>query len=820
MKVEIKLRVWLMRAICLLVLVGWLLFDGPAIAATDAAPSTGCEVIALQHGWEVQNGRRVFNEADIRAVSFQIDTPVYTAATGDTRAQRSLRFSEHVIIVDPGEGTGRIKVKDIGGQPLGWLNRGDVLCRLKPMTDPETGLYRRAVVRTAPDVQGKPQEKEVYQSLDKRCEGGNRACVKVSRFQWYFIYAEMQDQYLISEAPALGNSTLRLLGWLPKGDAIPWNTALGLRPAEQLEHRKGPHNESEDYVCAYASVADLNSHTGCKEILGGMRWFNLDARLAVLQENKAGHYYQVAFSNAFRNPDQSSSDGASVAEGLKFVDVFFVIDGTKSMQPVIDGVKSIVGKLAQKVKSKVAQGGIVRFGFRVYRDSIRGGQDGVENSEHLVLPNSCEKTNESEFTKALETVNAFEPPGDDDYPENLFAGLMQASADMYACPDHAKIVFVIGDHGYDPEKQKLRGFKWYNEAQVAAVFKKGLRFKTQPIVIFIQTPSESNNLAAVPATHKVKYDAAYELFRRQGNDILKLIYDGSGMETASQNFVALPEGDISSAVVDNTVARVDEFFRPDVVAQIMTRLSAGQSLVDIIQSLQGNSELNIPIRYLQFVERSLCDRLGERCHQSVFETVNTAYVPTDDVLIPEVMLTRDQLDRWLEILGKFNAAMSRVLSSQQERARIVNALLQDIGDVLQYTIPNNQTELGKFLQFQGGLPAAANSKLMQYSPVELASSTKIPPCEVDYLVQYASRKYEILKLIVEGEGRYLPVYQESRWPDGACPGISAKGKNIPNISGQIQPGRLNPPTGGTDYTFLRRLPNRGAIYWIPVRYLP
>lgn len=809
-----------MRVIAILTFVGWLLFGGPAIAATDAASSTGCEPSALQYGWSVQNGHRVFNEEDIRAVSFQIDTPVYTAATGDARAQRSLRFSEHVIIVDPGEGTGRVKVKDIGGQPLGWLNRNDVLCRRLPISDSETGLYRRAVVRTAPDLQGKPQEKEVYQSLDKRCEGGNRACLKVSRFQWYFVYAEMQDQYLISEAPALGNSTQRLLGWLPKGDAIPWNTALGLRPAELLERRKGPHNEAEDYVCAYASVADLNSRSGCKEILGGMRWFNLDARLAVLQENKAEHYYHVAFSNAFRNPDQSASDQASVAEGLKFVDVFFVIDGTKSMQPVINGVKSIVGKLTQKMKSKVVQGGVIRFGFRVYRDSMRGGEDGVENSEHLILPNSCDKGNEGEFAKAFESVNAFEPPGDDDYPENLFGGLMQASADIYACPDHVKVVFVIGDHGYDPEKQKQRGFKSYTEAQVAAVFKKGLRFKTPPVVIFIQTPSESNDLTAVPATHKVKYDAAYDLFRKQGNDILKLIYDGSGLETSGQNFIALPEGNISSAVADNTIAQVDAFFRPDVIAQIMTRLNAGQSLVDIIKSLQGNSELNIPIRYLQFVERSLCDRLGERCRQSTFETVNTAYVPTDDVLIPEVMLTREQLDKWLDILSKFNAAMSRVLSSQQQRASIVNALLQDISGVLQYTVPNNQTELGKFLQFQGGLPAAANSKLMQYSPVELASGAKIPPCEVDYLVQYASRKYEILKLIVEGDGRYLPVYQEGRWPEGQCPGLSAKGKNIPYINGQIQPGRLNPPTGGTDYSFLRRLANKGAIYWIPVRYLP
>jgi hypothetical protein len=815
-----------MRTITAMACVVWLLSGAPAMADEDGS-STGCEASALQYGWSIQNGRRVFNEEDIRAVAHELDTPVYAAATGNARGPRSLRFTEHVIIVDPGEGTGRIKVKDIGGQPLGWLNRNDVLCRTSPMRDPETGLYRRAVVRTAPDVQGKPQEKDVYQSLDKRCEGGNGACLKVSRFQWYFVYAEMQsadkqNYYLISEKESLGNSTQRLLGWLPVADALPWNTAVGLRPAEQLALRKGPHNEAEDYVCAYESLADLNGGSNCKEILGGMRWFNLDARMAVLKENKAEHYYQVAFSNAFRNPDASTGDPTASVEALKFVDVFFVIDGTKSMQPVIDGVKGMVGKLAERMKTKLAEGGVIRYGFRVYRDSVKGGSDGVDNSEHLVLPDACDKSNEAEFAKAFASVNAFEPPGDDDFPENQFAGLIQASADMYACPDHTKIVFVIGDHGYDEQKQIARGQKHYNETQVAAVFKKGLRFHTQPMVIFIQTPSESGNPDAVPAVKKVKYDAAYDLFRKQDTEILHRIYDGSGIETSAQNFISLQQGNISTAVIDRTIGQVDELFHPEVVAQIAERIRGGQSLVDAIKALQGNSPLNIPIRYLQFVERSLCDRLGDRCSQSIIETVNTAYVKQEDALVPEVMLTREQLDKWLDILSKFNAAMNRMVSGSEARNLIVNALLQDLSNILQYTVPNSPTELGKFLQFQGGIPDAANSRLMQYTSVELASSAKVPPCEVDYIIQYASRKYEILKMILEGDGRIVPVYQEGRWPDGACPGLSPKGKNIPNITGQIQPRRLNdPPTGGTDYTFLRRLgPDIPAVYWIPIRYLP
>jgi hypothetical protein len=791
------------------------LFGTPVFAADADSQATGCEISALQYGWSIQNGQRVYSD-DVRAVAHQLDTPVYAAATGAGRGPRSLRFSEYLFISDPGDGD-RLKVKDAGAQPIGWVNRNDVVCRRYPMSDSETGLHRRAVVRTATDVRGVAQEKIIYQSLDHRCDGGLAACQKVSRFQWYFIYAEMQGHYLIAEVASLGNTSQRLLGWLPVADGIGWNTALGLRPSEKLEERKGPNNEPEGYACAYASEADLTSRTSCKEILGGMRWFNLDSRIAVLREKKPERIFEVAFTNAFRNPDEAARDPTELVDALKQVDIFFVIDGTKSMQAAIDGVKGIVGKLREKMRAKLGQGGgIIRLGFRVYRDSIRGGKDGVENSEFLALPPVCDKSNEPEFEKAFADVKAFEPPGDDDFPENSFGGMARASADLATCPSNTKLVFVIGDHGYDAEKQKARDFRHWTEAQIAGIFRQGPRFKTQPVLVFIQTPSES---ATVPAVAKVRYDAAYDLYKKQALEILNRTYEGTGV-TASQQFIQLSPGSISASVIDRTIEQVDQFLQPAIVNAVAERLRSGQSLVDIIKGMQGeDSKDNIPIRYLKFVERSLCDRLGPRCRESVFETVNTAFLKRDDDLVSEVMLTRAQLEQWLRILGIFNEAMQRTMAQREARTQVVNALLQDLGGVLQYTVPNGQEELRKFIQFQGGIPDAANSKLMQYSPAELVSSQKVPPCEIDYLIQYGSRKYAILKMILEGDGKVLPIYTEGRWRDGECPGISEKGKNIPNITSEIRPFRLNPPTGGTNYTYLRRRGN-DTIFWIPVRYLP
>jgi hypothetical protein len=809
-----------MRAIALTIGMAWLLCCGEARAAGEDARATGCDWASLQHfiiGME--NGQRVVS-VDARAVSFQMDTTVYSAATGDTRAQRPLPFSEYVIITDLGEPSGgRIRVKDFGNQPIGWVNRTDVLCRRTPLSDSETGLHRRAVIRTAADVQGTPQVKQVYQSLDKRCVGGPSNCMKVSRFTWYFIYLEMrrgeETFYLISEAAGLTHSSFRLLGWLPAPDAINWNTALGLRPSERLPDQK--------YLCAYETPAELRTGApppACKEILGGPRWFSLDVRMAVLKENERENYYNVAFSNAFKDPD--AFDPASVFDPLKKVDVFFVIDGTKSMEGVIEGAKRIVTSLKEKTRGKITQGGgTIRFGFRVYRDSIKGkNDDGVENSEHLALPTACDVTNEKEFERAFLNVRAFEPPGDDDYPENMFAGLVQASADMSSCPDHTKVVFVIGDHGYDAEKQKERGYKFYTPAEVASKFKKGLRFHTHPIVFFIQTPSESNNPQKVLPTSKDKYDAAYRLFTKQANELLKLINDGTGIDLRGvQTFTSLPPGSISAAVVASTTERVDDWMRPDVAARFTEAMRAGESLEKIIDRLRADSTLNIPIRYLQFVERSVCDRLGPRCRESVFETVNTAYVKREDTLIPEVLLTKDQLQNWLQILSTFKSGMRRFTREQQVRELIVNALLQDLGTIVQLTIPDTPTEIGKFLQFKGGIPHAANSKLMQYTPEELRSMTKVPPCEIEHLVQYASRKHTMLEMIVNNSGRTVPDYTEERAPAGSCP-LSEKGKNIPEIKSDIRPVRLNEQQGGTNYTLQRSSSAGEIVYWIPLRYLP
>jgi hypothetical protein len=277
--------------------------DGRSQAAT--APSgaaqqrieTGCDERNFFAGYYLKEGQRAFDDERYSALALRLNTPVYQESSGDARAAKVLRFSERVSIIDPGMGTNRIQVKDGRGQPIGWVTRNDVLCRLFPIRGRnQAGSYKRVIAGTDTAVQAQSQTKKLYQTpqslpVDQRCEGG--VCAEVSRFRWYFIYAEDNDHYLISEYANLESSTARLMGWLPKSDGYVWDTGLGLRPREDLADV--PVGMPEKFACAYKTMDDLTSGSNCIQVFGGRRWLGFNVRMAVLEVTARA--YEVFFPN-------------------------------------------------------------------------------------------------------------------------------------------------------------------------------------------------------------------------------------------------------------------------------------------------------------------------------------------------------------------------------------------------------------------------------------------------------------------------------------------------------------------------------------------
>jgi hypothetical protein len=307
--------------LCLLAATGLAGRDGraqtamPPSGALQPVIDTGCGERDFLPGYYLEGSRRTFDDERYSAFVLRLNTPVYQDSSGETRAAKVLGFSERVGIIDPGMGKDRIRVKDNREQPIGWVARNDLLCRLFPISGRnQTGFAKRVIVGTDATVQGQSQVKKVYQTpqslpADQRCERG--VCAEVRPFQSYLVYAEDNDHYLIAGDANLGNSSSRLVGWLPKGDGYIWDTGLGLRPREELADVA--NGTPEKFACAYKTMDDLKSGSNCIQLFGGRRWFGLNVRMAVLDVTT--HAYEVFFPDGIARRLPSVDDPLCLRSG-------------------------------------------------------------------------------------------------------------------------------------------------------------------------------------------------------------------------------------------------------------------------------------------------------------------------------------------------------------------------------------------------------------------------------------------------------------------------------------------------------------------------
>ena len=294
----------------------------------------GCKPSDLEkHEIIDANNNVVFGSQSAIAIAISDEVAMYAAADKATRTS-SAKFGRKYYVVDPGRGTDMIQIQDLVDANIsGWVSRDTLLCKLSPMRDSETGLWRRLYIQTATRNTGSAQDdvtqvaaeiepKTLYRGPKQSCDD---TCSTVGKFEWFFIYGDHNGRYLLAEGVSLAASaSVGVRGWLQHEDGILWNTASALRPKIELDERE------QNYLCAYKSVEEMRSGENCREFLGGMRWFDIDLRLPVLDETDEA--WRVVFKGGGNNLDREALlrevSLAKVIRGLKNLDVTFVIDGT------------------------------------------------------------------------------------------------------------------------------------------------------------------------------------------------------------------------------------------------------------------------------------------------------------------------------------------------------------------------------------------------------------------------------------------------------------------------------------------------------------
>lgn len=743
--------------------------------------------------------------------------PIF-ATEADATPFDHLPFSQPLAL--EGMGAERLLARYPGaGDALFWIDRSTVMCRSTPLTDPKTNVEKKVFIRTETRLKDdRGSAVAAYPNRDLTgCTGDS--CRRLSRFELYFVLSETEDAYLVGQHLTWEDARQKLVGWVPKDEAIAWNWAVGLRPQLDLVAPDGGTGS----VCAYVSMEDARNRTDCQPILGGPEWFRFASRLPVIAEHRdmweiaapgAGVATTARSANAVMVDPASFGDTPTGPIGsFKSIDLFFLIDGTRSMTPYIDGLvgrgdgPGLIERIRGALAEKFGRGASLRFGFRIYRDTTAEGGESIGEGMPLdgeacgTLSQSALDDNHRRFTDRLSDVETTGERGDD-YYEDLLAGIDQASKDMSGCDDHLKLLFVIGDAGYDAERQiRVQGAALTPERAFARFdgFDKGLAF-------FARAPRD-------PAIQHPAALGAWDAFEADAMAMLGGSKSLAEIDAEPQTFFLdiAPGAAGSDAFLEALVARVDAVTQPDILTDITIDLRGGAALESVIARLRDGN-VDVPGFFWKMVERSACDDLGQQCHEGIYTGVQRLFIPFSDDLELEIWMTRDELSDWRRFI---DAALDTESALRERRVALVSAMTKSLEDILGEPQYDGLVPIADWLERYSGVPGRFRSPLLAYSAVELENRDIVPRCELDRLFNWLKAVRGILYEVDDGN-----LAQFTALPDGAlgpCPGLSEKGAAIP----AVDPFSVEalPPGPTRDFSLATTSSGR-RIYWVPQRYLP
>lgn len=255
-------------------------------------------------------------------------------------------------------------------------------------------------------------------------------------------------------------------GWLKESDVLPWKHQLVAQFAEPGTRGRTLFFKSKDAALAMANLEDDARKTALDDIYNALEKNTpLDNADIVATEPdgwaemKNNFYlYPIINFEAFESETddetevqaieiaaatENTENAADIKNTLGMtLDLVFVIDLSRSMEPIKDQVMDAVTKIAESVKSnpEYAESSI-RFGLWGYRDDpakCRGIEYVTKNyTEESLLP-------AAEFIEVLKNVKATEVDSID-YSEDVLAGVHDAVANTKWGEKSARVVLLIGD---------------------------------------------------------------------------------------------------------------------------------------------------------------------------------------------------------------------------------------------------------------------------------------------------------------------------------------------------------------------------------------
>ncbi|GMG81856.1 hypothetical protein LNKW23_10690 [Paralimibaculum aggregatum] len=761
----------------------------------------------------------------------------------------ALRFAQRVALHRREGPYIEIKNDQREASTIGWVHGDDLLCQAKPLVSNTTGLEQKFYIKTRATLQGdQVQPVRAMPSVEQTsCDPADEGCSDLTRFSLYYVHAvDPATERLLLLGKYLADETAPVIGWVDLKDGYLWETRFGLRPRPDLVTAEG----QESYICVHETPEDarIGGRDCTLPVLGGERWFSYPIRIPVIERIEGSPaVYNVILPVAGVGQGVSADIftqelGLEKALGklqqLRKLDVFFLIDGTQSMEPHIDAIvgrngvgPGILGAITEAFATDPRFSGTqVRFGYRVYRD-LYDGQGGI--GEGLPLSSTCDLDEQAQaaehdrFRQGVRSITTTVPQAqrvgrDPDHEENMFFGLYQAVDDMSTCDEHVKLLFVIGDTGYSGESQIAQGGTAITTDDVVDFLTLNMDDTIDPIIpFFVQVPE---------ARRSGDYATAYATFVPQAEDITGRVVDhllsrldsDRGL-TAEQLLFSMQGRSIREAqdeLIDRILGIASVFGDQTPINEIIAELKGGEALVNIITQLQGQGGYeefgNLPGLRLAQIEGRLCEELGPACRERVFNEIATGYLVDDADVVTDVWMTYDEFSQWRTMLEVFRDTSN---ASADELSRLIlqqmlRAVQGGIGTELSPDVVNQP--IASFLERRHGLPVGRLTPLLNYtfadimglrdSDEALQAQGQISVCELNLLGNWLERHREIFDSVSSGN---IPEFEELQ--QVVCPNARHQTPII-RLEGYRQ---FSKP--GMDF---KHVLGGRTIFWVPSNYIP
>lgn len=234
------------------------------------------------------------------------------------------------------------------------------------------------------------------------------------------------------------------VGWIKNEFVAKWNTRFGLEPSLPQPDRH------------FTIYQDDGGRTPRLQFIGkegqipdGAKRFALIVNVPEIESSNE-IYPVVVFTGSVE------SGGARQREQMALynlqLEVVFVIASTYSMEHLIEAVREVADRTANTLREMPDIRPVVHFGLVEYRDAPPNGD--------FAARVQCRLTEGHEtFMRELNGLG-FSNRGEDDWPDDVIAGMAMAIGDAGWRPNSSKHIIVLGDcptkDGYDPVMEMVQ----------------------------------------------------------------------------------------------------------------------------------------------------------------------------------------------------------------------------------------------------------------------------------------------------------------------------------------------------------------------------